>query len=359
MRMEHKSPIPDIEFNPSPRPFESRERFDIQIKPSTESVSEQPLQYQQAHTEHDQSLGHKTFENIRYTTFDAATPKEPQVFIQEKPFAESSITSIPKTKYSSVSQRVKTLEQCEQDPTRHFFKSSPVWNSSNESPSAQFILEKAIPTQIPSSTYQVNGMTTPNPVNETLEQISNKMQQYEQSHWSGIYDLKAPALVKHVTPNVKIHNGYESKDETIAPPLNQCHLEPGEMPEFCFAPRFTSDRKPSLVERIEKSLERELEKGPSRVLPHSVRTMPPSPQTISTEVFESTKRTIQKQTKQPEINEHHTDFNHIKNTFYEHNKPLQRNNTIDHIPTPIQAPEKVRIVCFLCANFKCAESLLN
>lgn len=331
MRMEHKSPLPDIEFNPSPSPrsFEHRDRIDIQTQSHIEAP--QQLQHQhQSHIEHDQTVGPKTFENISYTTFNASTPQEPQLFIQEKPFAELNMKPIPKTKYSSVTQRVKTLEQCEQEP--HFYKSSPVWNGS---PLNYNNTENQRKTEISSPIYQMNGMGTPNPVNETLEKISNKMHEYEQTHWSNSYELKAPALVKHAIPNVKpFVNGYESKDA-------QLNLQPGDTPEFCFASRTTNERKPSLVERIEKSLEKELEKGPSKVLPHSVRTMPPSPQTVSTEMFESTKRTILKHAKQPEINELHNDFNHIKNTFYEHNKPIQR-KTIDHIPTPIHAPEKVR-----------------
>lgn len=349
MRMEHKSPLLDIEFNPSPRAFESKERFDSQTKPLFEVASNQSQQQQQhGHIDHhDQPHGCKTFENITYTTFNATAPIEPHTFVQEKPFERSYIEQEPPpptatttpVKYSSVSQRVKTLEQCDQEP--NLYKSAPVWNASKESP---------IFSTPSTATYQSNGVCTPNPVNETLEKISNKMQEYEQTHWSG-YDLKAPALVKHVTPSARpFTNGYESKNTAISQPLP--NLEPGETPEFCFAPRFTSERKPSLVERIEKSLERELEKGPSKVLPYSVRTMPPSPQTVSTEAFESTKRTIVKQAKQPEpTTEHHLhkELNHIKNTFYENNKPLQR-KTIDHIPTSsIQtlAPKKVRIVVFL------------
>ncbi|XP_055314990.1 muscle M-line assembly protein unc-89 isoform X2 [Sitodiplosis mosellana] len=342
MRMEHKSPLPDIEFNPSPRPFESRDQFEIQTKPHAKVVLEpHQKQQQQHHNEYDQLAGHKTFENTRYTTFDAAAPKKAQVFIQEKPSSEAHMGSLPKTNFSSVSQRVKTLEQCEQEVP--LYKSNPVWNALNDSPIRHFDSEKPIHTESSTPIYQMNGVGTPNPVNKTLEKISNKMQEYEQTHWLKGYDLKAPALVKHVTPNANHFNGYESKDVALAQPLN---MEPGETPEFCFAPRFTSERKPSLVERIEKSLERELEKGPSKVLPYSVRTMPPSPQTVSTETFESTKRTVLTQAKQPEINVHHKDFNHIKNTFYEHNKPLQRN---DHIPTPIQAPQN-QFNTSVCSN---------
>lgn len=362
MRMEHKSPLPDIEFSPSPRPFESSDRFEIKTKPFADVVlvPPPPLQQQQQQapppqlpphqqfglTEYDQTSGLKTFENIRYTTFDAAAPKEAQVFVQEKPLSEAFMGSAPKTNYSSVSQRVKTLEQSEQEVP--LYKSHPVWHASNESPPVKhFNSENRIQTETLPSVYQTNGVAgRPTSVNETLEKISNKMQEYEQTHWLKEYDLKAPSLVKHATPNAIHLNGYKPKDEPLAQPL--LNMEPGETPEFCFAPRVTSERKPSLVERIEKSLERELEKGPSKVLPHSVRTIPPSPQTVSTETtFESSKRSVILQAKQPEINEHHKDFGHIKNTFYEHNKPLPRK---DHIPTPIQAPQVRNMSVFVCVN---------
>lgn len=369
MRMEHKSPLPDIEFSPSPRPLESSDRFEIKTKPFAEVVlvPSPPQQQQQqkapappphhqfGRTEFDQTTsGHKTFENIRYTTFDAAaTPKESQIFVQEKPLSEAFVGStLPKTNYSSVSQRVKTLEQYDQDVP--LYKSHPVWHASNESPPVRHFNadEKPIQSEESTSMCQTNSQTNgvvgrPNSVNETLEKISNKMQEYEHTHWLKEYDLKAPGLVKHATPaspNVNHLNGYKSKDESFASPL--LNIEPGETPEFCFAPRVTSERKPSLVERIEKSLERELEKGPSKVLPHSVRTIPPSPQTVSTETtFESSKRSVILHAKQPEINEHHKDFGHIKNTFYEHNKPLPRK---DHIPTPIQAPQVRNMSVFVC-----------
>ncbi|XP_031619553.1 muscle M-line assembly protein unc-89 isoform X2 [Contarinia nasturtii] len=350
MRMEHKSPLPDIEFNPSPRPsprpFESKEIFDSQIKPPTDVVSIPQKQF--GHTEQDHSVATKTFENIRYTTLEKdASTKIPVIrsennFVEEKPEAQS--------KYSSVSQRIKTLEQCKQE--QPVFKSIPVWNTSNETSIDQYHMEKE--TSIPS--YQLNGTCTPNSIKDTLDKISNKMYEYEQSRMSNGYDLKAPALVKHVTPSV---NGYQKfKDISVQEqPLN---LQRGEEPEFCFAPRLTTERKPSIVERMEKSLERELEKGPSKVVPHSVRIIPPSLHTVSSESFESSKHSIMKQTSQPEMIEQNKDFNQIKHTFHEHNKPLQR-NTFDQVPSPTQAPKKNQFNTSVCSNvsFTTMENQVN
>lgn len=341
MRMEHKSPLPDIEYNPSLRPFQSKEKqIEIQAKPLTEAFSVPVTQQKQDHIDHDHLVASKTFENIKYTTFEPIKIAN-ESFI----FTNEQAEHLPKTNYSSVSSRVKTIEKSDNEQrTISPYKSAMPWNTLDKSSPAvvQYVLDNQNYREASTPVHQVNGACTPNPVNETIDQISNKMQEYEQSHWSEKYDLKAPALVKHVNPNIKpLPNGYQSNNDTTSQSLN---LEPGEPPELCFAPRLPTERKTSIVERIEKSLERELEKGPTKVLPHSVRMMPPSPQTVSTEMLEMNKSTM-KQTKHIEFNEPAKDFNHIKNIFYEHNKPLQR-KTFVQTPTLTQAPEKVRIACF-------------
>lgn len=333
MRMEHKSPLPDIEFKPSPRLFESKERHDIQAKHLIENVSI-PSQFPNIQSGHDHSVATKTFEKSKYTALETPVPKEVQTianntnFIHEKPNYDSDFGS--KSKYSSVSKHIKTLEQSD---NQSVYKPTSKWYAPTDSPIAEFGAEP----------NKVNGTSTPNPINETIGKFSRKMQEYEENHWSRSCDLKAPALVKHVTPIV---NGDQSKEQVIS----HMDLEPGDAPEFCFAPRSTHEKKSSFVERIEKSLERELEKGPSKVLPYTVRTMPPLPRTVSIEAFETTKRSIVRQPKQPETYEQKKDSNHFKHTFYEHNKPLQT-NIFDQftVPRP-KAPEKVRSEC-VCVQF--------
>lgn len=341
MRMEHKSPLPDIEYNPSLRPFESKEKpIEIQAKPSPEAFSVPVIQQKPDRIDHDRSIATKTFETIKCTTFEPTkNASEPYTFANQKaPNTEDGLMS----KYSSVSSRVKTIDKFDNEQrTVSPYKPTMPWNAPNMPPIAQNVLENQSHRELPIYVHQVNGTCTPNPVNETIDKISNKMQEYEQNHWSEKYDLKAPALVKHVNPNIKLlPNGHHPINHSISQPL---HLEPGEPPELCFAPRLPTERKTSIVERIEKSLERELEKGPSKVLPHSVRMMPPSPQTVASEMLEMNKSTT-KQNKHIEFNEPAKDFNHIKNIFYEHNKPLQR-KTFVQTPTLTQTPEKVRNAC--------------
>lgn len=393
LRMEHKSPLPDIEFNPSPRPFEIKDSADIHtntytntntiatlensdMKPLTDIVSVPQHIHQPIHTEHDNSLANRTYEHLKYTTYETATSKEPQYIAdgnthQETVVAINGDDVIKAKNNGSVSNRIKTIENSANDEPIH--KTTPIWNASNESPVTQFCFEKqsqraiSITPTFNATPYQ-NGTCTPNPVNETIEQISSKFQEYEQSHRSNDYDLKAPALVKHVTPIIKPYeNGVQSSakvENAIQVPVN---LEPGEPPELCFAPRVSGKRRQSLVEKIEKTLEKDLERGPSKVLPHSVRMMPPSPRTISTEHYESSQRQSNiKQSKIHDINQPNTEINNLKHIFYEHNKPLQR-NTIDFVPTPPKAPEKVRIwsvfMCTLCVCYTnrklCVDASLN
>lgn len=337
MRLEHKSPLPDIELNLSPRPFETRDKFECHAKTPIEII---PPKQQQNHTEHDQLIAPKTIENTQHTIFKTATINETQNINQ--------IETLPKTSYSSVSNRVKTLEQVQnEERTANAYKPFPTWNTSFESPATPVNFSVQIQKEVASPTFtQMNGSCTPNPVHDTIEKISDKVQEYQHSYWSNDYDLKAPALVKHAMPVFTPHtNEYESaKRDSLREPI---YLQPGEPPEICYAPRTMGERKVSIVEKIEKSLERDLERGPSKVLPHSVRTMPPSPQTTAfADPNESIKHNIFKGHTQQEFTEQNKDFNHIKNIFYEHNKPLQR-KTHDQVPTPTLAPpDKVRTACF-------------
>lgn len=364
MRMEHKSPLPDIEFNPSPRPFEIKENLDIHTKQYADnnihnkymtdiySVPQyQHTQSPQNHTEHDNFIATETLENQKFRTYETAAQMQPPDEIAENLHTNNNFTlndePIAKTTYGSVSERVKLIEKCSNDePIYKPFKNDQTWNAPNDFPPTQYNFDKQSEQATCVTPIYQNGTSTPNPLNETIEKFSSKIHEFEQCHWSNDSDLKAPALVKHVTPIIKSNDGQiKEQEKSINVPLN---LEPGEPPELCFAPRVTSDRKPSLMEKIEKTLEKDLEKGPTKVLHHSVRMIPPSPPTVS-EHFESSKP-MNKQTKQYDINNPNKNINHIKNTFYENTTPLHR-NTIIHVPTPTKAPEKVRIwsVCSCCS----------
>lgn len=82
-------------------------------------------------------------------------------------------------------------------------------------------------------------------------------------------DLKAPFLVKQVSQ--------KSPPKSISiprSPIPDITLQPGSPPEICFAPK-VEDRRHSMVETMERTLEENLASGPSKVLPHSVPTITP------------------------------------------------------------------------------------
>ncbi|KAL5290623.1 hypothetical protein ACFFRR_010159 [Megaselia abdita] len=86
------------------------------------------------------------------------------------------------------------------------------------------------------------------------------------------HDLKAPFLVKQVSQK-------SPPKPILIPksPIPDITLQPGSPPEICFAPK-VEDRRHSLVETMERTLEENLATGPSKVLPHSVPTITPPSQ---------------------------------------------------------------------------------
>lgn len=136
-------------------------------------------------------------------------------------------------------------------------------------PSAEGIaMEKhwATPSPVSHSHYsETNELVRRNSIRETTKVIENRIREYDESS-PHEYQLKAPGLVKFVTP--------------INPIIHSVDLEPGAPPEICYAARPPNEKRVSMVETIERNLEKDLERGPSKVLPCSVRTMPPSPQNV-------------------------------------------------------------------------------
>lgn len=84
-------------------------------------------------------------------------------------------------------------------------------------------------------------------------------------------ELKAPQMVRETVPKIE---SLPIRPVSVQDITDEIYLEPGTPPEIAFAeaPR---ERRPSYVESIEHDLEKNLEKEPTRVLPGSVRTIPP------------------------------------------------------------------------------------
>lgn len=81
----------------------------------------------------------------------------------------------------------------------------------------------------------------------------------------------APQMVRETVPKI---DTLPIRPVSVQDITDEVYLEPGPPPEIGYAeaPR---ERRVSYVESIEQDLEKNLEKEPSRVLPGSVRTMPP------------------------------------------------------------------------------------
>ncbi|XP_018789904.1 PREDICTED: titin homolog isoform X6 [Bactrocera latifrons] len=84
-------------------------------------------------------------------------------------------------------------------------------------------------------------------------------------------DLSAPYLVKEISKAIHVPTTPQ-REKT---PLDDIHLVPGSPPEICFAPK-PEVRRQSLVETMEKTLEQNLQQGPTKVLPMSVPTLTPT-----------------------------------------------------------------------------------
>lgn len=161
-------------------------------------------------------------------------------------------------------------------PDRQFDKSN-YYTSKNE-----FAEEKSSYKKFPSlSESDGEQKDQKEPVNperttstkQTAKMFEEKIKELENSPRHD-YDLKALGMVQQIIPRPQLERP-KSVQECILPDI---YLEPGSPPEMCYAPRTlerkTVERKHSLVETIEQVVQQE---GPSKVLPGSVRMVPPPP----------------------------------------------------------------------------------
>lgn len=122
-----------------------------------------------------------------------------------------------------------------------------------------------------------------NSTKETTKLFENKIREFENSPKHD-YDLRAPGLVKQIPPMP-----FQTRPMSVhESPLLDVYLEPGSPPEICYAPRpATLERKHSLVDVIEQTIEKESVHGPSKVLAGAVRMIPPA---LKREEFASVKQ---------------------------------------------------------------------
>lgn len=344
MRMEHKSPHPDIEIQYSPRPNQSNDIF------KTETECTYQLNPVQPPPEHDYTTQNYIIESkpskcltgphnvLNESVIENGTNHIESYEFEKKEFKAISGASDGAKPFGNarkdgvISNGIKPFELASskkmiENGELSYYEASSARNTP--------ILHKVHPPMENGYRYET---FKPNAIQETIQRMAHTIEGYERVNVPESNDLKAPSLVKFATPVPKPYtNGYSFGND------NNLNIQPGEPPEICFAPRLANEEKISMVQQIEKSLERNLEKGPSKVLPHSVRIVPPSPKYIASEMFGTTTRS---NTKQYESN---PSKNHASNNnfHYEYTKPVpvqnHQLNTRNEL-SPIKSFEKVRVV---------------
>lgn len=113
---------------------------------------------------------------------------------------------------------------------------------------------------------------------ESKRLFEEKIKQEEREKY--LYDLKAPTLVKEVFKPQPL-----PKPDPLQNVVKDLGIEPGTPPEILFAPKPVLERKESYVEKIEKTLEMNMEREPDKVPPGGVRILPQrtTPQRLKSE----------------------------------------------------------------------------
>lgn len=344
MRMEHKSPHPDIEIQYSPRQNQSNDIFKTETECTYQLNPIQPPP-KQDYTPQNHIIESKPSNSITgpHNVINESVIENGINHIESYEFEKKEFKA-----FNGVSDGAKPFGNARKDvvisneikPFQLAASKKMIENgelSYYEASSARNtpIIHKVQPPVENGYRYET---FKPNAIQETIQRMAHTIEGYERVKVPESNDLKAPSLVKFATPIAKTY----THEHPIAND-NNLNIQPGEPPEICFAPRLATEEKTSMVQQIEKSLERDLERGPSKVLPHSVRIVPPSPKYVASEMFGTTTRSITKQSKQYELS---PSKNHASNnTFhYEYTKPVpvqnHQLNTRNEL-SPIKSFEKV------------------
>lgn len=350
MRLEHKSPYPDIEpssFTPKSYTPSQAPNYDRSPAPFVSPDKAGHQQFEQkkitsvssSNSYHNSGLDYPTAipEPAKYSKFDHS--KTPQAvfynlnktsdndnftYHQREEFKKLNLIPGPQpefgvmpkaddTKKECISDRIKKLESSYKDigeapqggvKILPFGTSHSTTQTQHHSYSSSLVKQiNDVPTLSKPSAF--NGFTTPSPkptadglamqklwsspkpfetstdddegelkrhsIKETAKAFDTKISEYKNSAHD--YELKAPGLVRTIfpaAPRPRPKSFHEYSNANV-------NLLPGPAPEMCYAPRVAYERGSSLVETIEQSLVKDMEKPPTRVIPGAVRMMPPSP----------------------------------------------------------------------------------
>lgn len=132
-------------------------------------------------------------------------------------------------------------------------------------------ISNVVDTSISTTERYSSEITKSEMRNENIIEETIKPSEIIKSWPPGPPELKAPQMVRESVPKIE---SLPIRPVSVQDITDEIYLEPGTPPEIAYAeaPR---ERRQSYVESIEQDLEKNLEKEPSRVLPGSVRTIPP------------------------------------------------------------------------------------
>ncbi|XP_070494833.1 titin isoform X6 [Chironomus tepperi] len=208
----------------------------------------------------------------------------------------------PKTPepFAAPQQIQQTQEDYKQQSFTHEHKSSFVAYSSQKTVK-QEVVEPPKEHFVPIQPYQAPPVEQPAPVEElpktSIKDTKSFFEQRikeEEVKSTTLPDLKAPSLVKQ----------FAKPMVPLVPDNYELGIEPGAPPEICYAPKPVLERKQSYVEKIEKTLEQNIEKEPDRVPRGGVRIFPTrqTPNRMSSQSpqrFQSPKPVVQQQLPKP------------------------------------------------------------
>lgn len=216
----------------------------------------------------------------------SASPKPSMEAVNmEKLWAQKPKTPEP---FSHVSQQQQNFTH-EHKSSFVAYTSSQQSQQSSQQQQQQFITpqEHFLPIQVDTTDSQEQEMPKLS-IKETKNFFEQRIKQEEMK--STPADLKAPGLVKQfVKPESKVMHD-----------ASGLGLEPGAPPEMCYAPKQTLERQQSYREKIEKSLELNMEREPDHIPRGGVRLLPAQRQTPQRTMYsQSPQRTKKSPTPQP------------------------------------------------------------
>lgn len=285
MRMEHKSPLPDIESprlyikSPFPSPngqnkIQSFKNEQMQSKSCKESFNENlfsnnnPLQSELDRSPNKLQSSMNSSETIKYSVFKTSPPTNllpcklnkstlrdemPKDVCVDKQ-NELKLTPGPLPKFGYLPD--DSVQN--NSPTKHIIEQQTSEIIRNEiSGIPANIPESFVRSPVPVSTPQSftsapigtenQEILRRNSIRETAKAIENKIKEIESSS----YELKAPCLVRDIIP--RKHQHVSSRPASA--PLHDINIQPGSPPELCFAPQITHDKKSIYPETSKKCFE--------------------------------------------------------------------------------------------------------